>query len=257
MIMKIVKLLRRINLPLILDSLFAALCAFLLFFTAVRYYSKSAGIALVFGILAALLFGALAFSHIKSKQRKKLILAVDERDKNRLSLHLALSSEKYVEDLFCKLYNLKIKSQGILENDEAVFFLHFSLRPLSPDDIAEAIKFSTDKNKIILCNKAEEVAQRLASDFFIETRALDGLYLALKDGNLLPEKYIFEGKEKPNFLKRVRARFDKKLAAPLFWSGTGLLFFSYFTFFPIYYIIFGGALMVLAAAARIFGKKTA
>ncbi len=63
---------RRINLPLILDTLFAALCAFLLFFTAMRYYTKSAAIALGFAICACILFGALSFLYISKKQNKKL-----------------------------------------------------------------------------------------------------------------------------------------------------------------------------------------
>lgn len=52
---------KRINLPLAADTVFAGACAFLLFFTALRYYTKNIAIALIFGIAACILFGALAF----------------------------------------------------------------------------------------------------------------------------------------------------------------------------------------------------
>ena len=91
---------RRINLPLLLDSLFAAICAFLLFFTAIRYYTRNAAIALTFAILAFLLFGALCFVYIRARQGKKLLSARDEREKRLLSLHLSLSADNYVLNLF-------------------------------------------------------------------------------------------------------------------------------------------------------------
>ena len=64
---------RRINLPLILDTLFAALCAFLLFFTSIRYYTKNAFVALGFAIVACLLFGSLSFLYISKKQNKHFL----------------------------------------------------------------------------------------------------------------------------------------------------------------------------------------
>ena len=67
---------KRLNLPLVLDTLFAGACAFLLFFTSLRYYTKSAVIGLIFGVCAALLFGALAFLYISGKQNKSLLIAV-------------------------------------------------------------------------------------------------------------------------------------------------------------------------------------
>ena len=87
---------KRINLPLLLDTLFAALCTFLLFFTALRYYTKNAYIGLIFGICGGLLFGALAFLYISGKQNKSLLLSRDEKNKKLLSLHLSLSSDGYI-----------------------------------------------------------------------------------------------------------------------------------------------------------------
>ena len=73
---------RRLNLPLVLDTVFAAICAFLLFFTAIRFYTKSAVVGLIFGICAALLLGALAFLYISGKQNKSLLLSKTKKRKN-------------------------------------------------------------------------------------------------------------------------------------------------------------------------------
>ena len=44
----------------------------------------------------------------------------------------------------------------------------------------------------------------------------------------------------------IAPRISRKLCAPLFWSGLALLGLSYFTFFPIYYIVSGGIMLIFA-----------
>jgi hypothetical protein len=77
----------------------------------------------------------------------------------------------------------------------------------------------------------------------------------LKKQNLLPEKFIFEGVKKPNIFKRIKAKFNKKLCLPLFFCGLSLTLFSFFTFFPIYYIITGGILLILSAISLVIDKN--
>ena len=90
---------KRLNLPLILDTLFAGICAFLLFFTVIRFYTKNAVVGLVFGLSACVLFGALGFLYISNSQDKKLLLSRDEKQKKLLALHLSLSSDDYIKNL--------------------------------------------------------------------------------------------------------------------------------------------------------------
>ncbi|MDE5721960.1 MAG: hypothetical protein K2I30_04375 [Clostridia bacterium] len=246
---------KKINLPLILDTVFAALCAFLLFFTAIRYYTRSAGIALAFAIVACLLFGALSFLYISRKQNKKLLLSRDEKNKKLLSLHLSLSSDEYISDLFAKALTCadeaaEIKG-GKIFTDDCAYFFNFRMQALSEDDIAKVIKYDCDKKKIIYCSRTSIEAAALAENFLIEIKQIDAAYSLLKEKDLLPEKYVYEGAKKISVWKRVKARFTRKLSAPLFWSGAGLLFLSYFTFFPIYYIVIGGIMLILSAVALV------
>ena len=247
---------RRINLPLILDTLFAALCAFLLFFTAMRYYTKSAAIALGFAICAFILFGALSFLYISKKQNKKLLLSRDEKNKKLLSLHLSLSSDEYICNLFEKCLSgensaAEIKGGKIFTQD-CTYFFNFKMQALSEDDVAKVIKFSDENKKVIFCSKISPEAAVLCENFLIEIRNIDSVYKLLKDNDLLPEKYVYEGAKKISVFKKIKSRFNRRLSAPLFWSGAGLLFLSYFTFFPVYYIISGGIMLILSAVALVF-----
>ncbi len=246
---------RKINLPLILDTFFAAVCAFLLFFTAIRYYTRNAYIALAFAVCAALLFGCLSFLYISRKQNKKLLISRDEKQKKLLSLHLSLSTDEYVCELFEKCLRPEEGSSeikgGKVYTDGRVYFFEFIMQPISEDAVAKVIKFRTDDKKIIFCNRISAEAAVLAESFLIEVKQIDEIYKLLEDNKLLPEKYVYEGAKKISVWKRVKARFSRRICAPLFWSGLALLALSYFTFFPIYYIVSGGIMLVASAVALV------
>lgn len=247
---------KRINLPLVLDTLFSGICAFLLFFTAVRFYTKNPVIALILGIAAMLLFGALSYVYISRKQNKKLLLSRDEKQKKLLSLHLSLSSDDYIKKLFCNMLGdgARISGKKALFGGTAIFF-NFKMQPLSEDDVARVIKYKFDGKKMIYCSAISPQAAELAKNFIIGVTLIDELYDKLKAKNLLPEKYVYEGAKKIKFTDRIKARFNRKLAAPLFWSGAGLLALSYFTFFPIYYIVSGSLILILASVSLVAGQR--
>ncbi|MDE7082209.1 MAG: hypothetical protein K2O89_00710 [Clostridia bacterium] len=244
---------RRLNLPLILDTLFAAVCAFLLFFTAIRFYTKSAVIGLVFGVLGGVLFGTLAYLYISGKQSKSLLLSKDEKQKKLLALHLSLSRDEDVKTLFKKCLgdDAKIRGKRVICGGVSYFF-NFKMQPLTEDDVARIIKFKCDGEKKIYCVKCSAEAAILASNFSIDIAGIDEVFSSLKKNELLPEKYVYEEAKKPNLFKRIKLRFSRKLCAPLFWSGAALLALSYFTFFPIYYIVSGGIMIILSAVALVF-----
>ena len=246
---------RRINLPLILDTLFAGLCAFLLFFTSIRYYTRNAIIALVFAILACVLFGALSYMYISKKQNKRLLISRDEKQKKLLSLHLSLSTDEYIQELIKNCFEGGEKAkfkQGAIIIGDCAYFYNFKMQPLSEDDIAKVIKVKCDEKKIVLCNGICIQALALCENFLIEVKQIDFVYNLLKENELLPEKYIYEEGKKIGILKRIKARFSRRISAPLFWSGFALLFLSYFTFFPLYYIISGGIMLILSAVTLVF-----
>ena len=246
---------KKINFALISDSVFVALCTFLLGFTLVRYFVKSAVFALIVSIIFALSFGCIAFVILYRKRAKKLMLSLDNEKKKTLSLHLSVCSEKYVLELFSKALECEILGSR-LESDDTAYFLNFTLSPLSPDDVAKAIKFNTEKRKIILCCNAGAESENLANEFKINVKQIGEIYALLKDKNLLPEKYACGEIRKISVWKKIKNRFNRRLCPSLFFCGLSLLFFSFFTYFKIYYIVCGGLLLFLSAISLLFGKPT-
>lgn len=247
---------KRLNIALVSDTLFAGIAAFLLFFTAVRYYTRNAAIALAFGIAAFFLFGALGYVYISGKLNKKLLSSRNERQKKLLSLHLSLSSDDYIKNLLKKMLgdDARICGKKITLNGTANFF-DFKMQPLGEDDIARVIKYRFGGKKKIYCTGVSPQAEELARNFTIEIACIDEVYKELESKNLLPEKYVYEGAPVRGMTQRIRERFKRKLAAPLFWSGAALMGLSYFTFFPLYYIISGSVLLILSLAALFFGQS--
>lgn len=241
--------------PLVLDTLFTGVCAFLLFFTAIRYYTGNVYIASAFAVAAFFLFGCLGFLYISRKQNKKLLISRDEKQKKLLALHLSLSSDEYIRELFGKLLSdgdikAEIKGDKIYAGGY-VYFFEFKMQPISEDDVAKAIKFKCAENKAIYCCRCSAEAAALAENFLLDIKQIDFIYDGLKEKELLPEKYAYEDPKKNGVWKKIKSRFSRKICAPLFWSGLALLFLSYFAFFPVYYIVSGSLMLILSAAALV------
>ncbi len=238
------------------DSFFAAVCGFLLFFTAVRYYSSDAALGLACGIGAFISFGLLAFLYLKRKRGKKLLIGKDEREKHKLCLHLATISQNAAAKTILPLYKgAFINADDCIETDECIYVPLFRIQPLSPDDIAKEIKNCGQKRKEILCNAVSFEGAKTAAAFGLKLIQADDIYKGLKELDALPKEYEFAEKSKTPFLKRFSGAFRRSAALKLFWCGLCLLTFSFFTFFPLYYIISGGVILVLSAVCLIFGKR--
>ena len=85
--------------PLIGDTVLAAVCAFLLFFTLVRYYSGSAA-GLAAGICGAMAAGGAAFAYISIKQKKSSDSAAESSGAVKLFTHLSLLESGEAAELF-------------------------------------------------------------------------------------------------------------------------------------------------------------
>ncbi len=247
---------KRITFALISDSLFCALCAFIASFVTLGYFISLLPVAFAGSLMISVAALIISFAVMYSKRRKKLTVYADAAEKRALAMHLSVSGERYVAQLLSSA--LEAKDMGNrLENEESAYFCRFTLSPLSPDDVARCIKRRTEKKKIILCCAAGEESCALAADFGIKIMTIGEVYELLKSKNLLPEKYACGEPQKPNILKKIAKRFNRRISPSLFFCGVGLLAFSLFTFYRIYYVVFGGALMMLAAVSVLFGGEKA
>lgn len=246
---------KKINLALISDVLFYTLCAFIIAFTAIRFYVKSALTAALISAGIAAASASIAAFFLVVKRKKRLLLSLDESEKKSLSLHLSINGEKYLNDLFKRAFDGAYMAGNALLDGENRYFFNFKMSPLSADDVAQVIRKKCDRQKVILCCEADPSALSLAEDFSVKIMTTEQVYILLKEKGLLPEKYALGKIKKAGILKRIKARFNRKLCASLFFSGFFLLFYSYFTFFPVYYIVAGTILMVLSAVCLFFSPS--
>lgn len=246
---------KKINFALVSDTFFFTVCAFVISFTALRYFFKSAITALIIsvGIAATVCFVTLFL--LISGRRAKLFKSYNEREKKSLGLHLSVSSQNYILDLFKKALDGTYTVGNHVEDKDFAYYFNFKLSPLTADDIARVIKGKGEKSKKIFCCLASAEASSLAEDFNVKTVDIAEVYMLLKEKNLLPEKYALGEVKRTGFFKKIKKCFNRKLCAPLFFSGLFLLFYSYFTFYPLLYIIFGGVLTILSAVCLFVPQK--
>lgn len=245
---------KRINFALISDVIFVILCAFAVCFTAIRFYTKNAVTALVIAIGTAAAAGICAFFILLAKRRKRMIVSLGESEKKSLSLHLSVCSHASVLNLFKNALDGTYTEGNRLYDENFAYFFNFKLSPISPDDIAEIIKADTDCGKCVFCCEASPSALSFAEDFSIKVVTIAEIYALLKDKKLLPEKYALGNVKKTGVFKRIKKRFSRRLCPPLFFCGLSLLFFSFFTYYPVYYTVFGGLLMALSAVSLLISQ---
>ncbi len=177
-----------------------------------------------------------------------------ESEKKSLSLHLSVCSHSQIKTLFLNALDGTYAAGNGLEDDETAYYFNFKMSPLSSDDVASVIRDDNPKKKKIFCNYIAPDALSLAEDFSIKVGPVGEIYATLKDKKLLPEKYALGEVKKKSFFKRVKLRFNRKLCPSLFFSGLTLLLFSFFTLYPVYYVVSGAILMALSAFSLLIGS---
>lgn len=247
---------KKINFALVSDALFFTVCAFILSFTAVRFYLKSALTALIIALGCSVAVLIISLFALISRRKKRLIASVGESERKSLSLHLSVCSPYSVKQLFKNALDGTYIEDSQLQDDEHAYYFNFKLSPLSADDIAEIIRYDEPKRKCVYCCEIAPAALSLAEDFDIRVQTIGHIYALLKDKKLLPEKYAMGNVKKPNIFKRIKKRFNRKIAAPLFFCGLTMLFFSFFVTFPVYYTVIGGVLLLLSAISVLISQPS-
>ena len=225
-------LFRFLALPLWLALLLAALC----------------------GVLTALSVGAWLYS----KRRNAFLKQSDERLREKLFLHLALSGERARTDFSAKLLqDEEVVGRGksrLLTKTEVVF-LHFDFAPVSTDDIARFARHKTQREKRLFCSQIHDDALLLARR--LEIRVLYGneLFLAAKKADALPEAYLGDESVSKGAKRRIKLWFAKANARRFLVSAALILLVSALTPFAYYYLLFAVCLLLAAIFTRIFGYE--
>ena len=236
--------------------------AFFVGFLCTLLVFRSIGIRLFPSFLLALLCGGLSacavFAILQHKRKTVFLKRSDEAQKNKLLFHLACLSDEEKTNFFLQRLNENEPLQRFgrlrLTSAKCFFFLHFSFSPVTADEVAAFSRLKTGKEKVLLCSKIEDDAYALAERLNLRTLTGNEVYALLKDRNALPETY----NDEPSSVKRKRRFelwFSRKNAKPFLTAAAFTLFTAFISPFPYYYFVFGGILLTISVAIRIFGYR--
>jgi len=112
------------------------------------------------------------------------------------------------------------------------------------------------KNLLVVGREFSGEVATLTSRFGGRISLLDGtnLYLTMKRFEVFPE-ITYELKTEKQRINLPRALLSKKCAKQYFLYGVTLEFFSFFVFFPVYYVCFGALLIIMSIVCLFFGIK--
>lgn len=248
---------KKINITVITDGAFTLFSVFIISLCIMRYFRISYWAATISSALIGAAISVPVFYVLYTVREKKILRRADEKKKDKLMLHLALIKQQDVTKIMCSMCGIipNIKYFYAVKESE-VLFPAFTIEPLGADKIAELFKKFSDRSLTIFCSSLSPEAKKLCDELGIKIVDGNEVYLKLKAKNLLPEKYLCDVKKK-TFREKFSAATARTNSRPFISCGLGLLIFSLFTIFPIYYLVSGIILLTIGVAIRFIPKRGA
>ena len=248
---------KKIDFTLIADVAFYGIAVWFLAIGVLRYYRMQLTLAAILASLIALaVAGIILILFYRSRRRHRLSKKETEA-RDALLLHFALEKEERVRTALIAAFLADGKraqaQQDALLVEDAIFVPRFTMQPLSADETARVIRAYGKEKLTILCNSLTPEAEKLSYSFGVKLMRKNEIYDLFTRTQTTPNPLILAELPRKSAKRTFRRIVSKKSARPFFTSGVLLLFMSLFTFFPIYYLISGCVLTVLAIIVRFFG----
>lgn len=248
--------------PAILDTAFVFIATFAIVFTLIRFYSFF-WLALVVAIIFAFAC-AIIFRLISARRCAKYSLKTADADKMERTLNtFCLMTEEELISFFITLldkmevpYTVNKKGLTLTSNNTCIKF-YFTFSKAYEGKIIEFYKNTDEgKNLMVIGRDFSEDVIGLTQRFAGRIKLLDGatLYLTLKRFEVFPKEKLEFKKVKPT-LNVPKSLFNKKNAKRYFFYGLLLQFFSFFVYYPVYYVCFGAGMMIFSVICFFFGLQ--
>ncbi len=232
---------------LISDVLFFTLCAFLISFAAIRFFIKSIALTTVIALSVAAAVCLITLFLLTKRRERLIATTAAEGEIKQLAIHLTTLPQEEVILLFLNALSGTYAAGNRLEDEQNEYGFAFKIAPLTCDDIAIFARGRGGKNAVLMCCTLTPEAANFAADLNVKTTCIGDIYKLLKEKELLPSKYAYETSAKKSTVKKIKKRFNRRLCPSLFFSGFFLLLYSFFSFYPIWYVVTGSILTVLSA----------
>ena len=248
---------KKIDFTLIADVAFYGVAVWFVAIGLLRYFRMSLVLSAIVASIIALATACVVFLISYYSHRRRRLSKKESEAREALLLHLALEKEERVLNALLKAFSADGKSAQLQEDgilvEDALCVPRFTMQPLSADEIARLIR-AYGRNKLtVLCNALSPEATKLAASFGVKVVKKQQIYELFTRTKTTPDPLILAELPRKSAKRTFRRIISKKSARPFFTSGVLLLFMSLFTFFPIYYLISGCTLTILAIFVRFFG----
>lgn len=248
---------KKFDLPLILDSLFYAFCAFMLSVGILRYFRAATWVVFTCSALIAIALGTASFLLIYTKHRRNGLTKEAQKQRSALMLHLTLERTDRVVAALAAAYRadgkaVKAGAETLAVDGMTVIPL-FTMQPVSADAVAVLLKRYGNEPFMLACNDLSPEARSLLTSFGRTTAEGGEIYAMFLRTDTVPSPLICGEIPRFKLKAKLRRTFSKSNARPFFVSGSLLLLMSLFTFFPLYYLITGSILLIAAVSIRLLG----
>lgn len=246
---------KKLDFPLIADTLFYSLCVWFSSLCILRYFKVGIGISIAAATLFAFSTGGLVFLFTYGRHKRRNLSKREKEDKERLMLHLALERPERVRAALLTALTADEKTAHCegdelsMEDERAVPM--FTMQPVSADAIAAEIRKGAPF--VFLGNSLTPEAAKLLSSFSCKAILGDEIFELFARTETTPAPLICSEIPRKTVKDKFRRSFRKTNARPFFISGLLLMVMSLFAFFPVYYLISGGVLLITAVTVRLFG----
>lgn len=251
----------RITLALILDAFFMAATVFLLTVSALRFYLPAAS-AFILSLAAGLLTGSSLFYFRGKAQKKRFLKKNEEKEMLATFRHLALSPVKEAEK------HLKTAVEaftgeasvwecpGVLCTKSARFLLFSGMVPPEKGEICAKVReVKKDLPLTAVCLFSSPETESFFRSLGVEAPPASQWYFAMKRADALPRVAEKCTEKRGTVIKnRLSGLLQKQKAKRFFFFGAWTMALSFIVPFPVYYLVLGGAFLLLSAVLILFGK---
>ena len=253
---------KNLSLPIIFDTFFIFFISLFFFYALFLYGVGGFSLSIFLSTLIAVIisFGFIVFSLKKGETKKN-----KENEKINIknfnyNLYF-LSKSKLLEILkdYYLIENNDVKlTKNYLEIDgKSIIIPIIKPEQVTINDIVFAVKQGQHHLKrIILGVNFSEDCIVFINDVGLDIELLktEELYLMLKEKNITINSIEINPKPKNRIIHNLNKVFTKKQYKRFLLAGVVITASSFFSFYPLYYLIFGGVLLFLGAYLKLFKK---
>ena len=254
----------KFKLSTLIDTFFIFFASLFFFYALFLYNAKSYFLATTLSVLLSVIISTTFLVITLLKSEAKFLKDTEQNLIKAFNYRLFIMPIKDILQLLESYYSKQNKKLKILENSIILENENINIVPvIKPEEVclSDIIKVYTNSNsadKIIIIgarfnDNTETFIEELSLNITI--LSTNELYFNLKNYNLLPENLEIKPVKKKRLLSVIKGLFVKKHAKRFLFSGAIITATSFFSFYPIYYIVLGGLLLITSVIVRLFGKS--